>query len=178
MAGLIDPNLAAAQSAAAAAWAAVGAARAQLAATYVAAAGSFLVAGVTGFLTYREALRGKRARRYAAVEALRSAAMMIRFVWHSAKSEPADGVTPFERLKGFAKIAGDAVSASGGQATEDKQLILLTHQMRRTVENFRHMLDRVEHAHPRLKLGAFLAQHGDWEDLFKPTLEKIDALTD
>jgi hypothetical protein len=59
MTALIDPNLAAAQSAAAAAWAAARTSGDQVIATYIAATGSFLVAVVTGVLTLQRVAEGK-----------------------------------------------------------------------------------------------------------------------
>jgi hypothetical protein len=173
----VDPGLAAAQSAAAAAWAAANAARAQVIGTYVAAAGSFLVAVVTGVLTFRESLRGRNARRFAAVEGLRSAAGMIAVVWSSVRATRADQVVPFERLKAFLKIATDGITSSAAQNADDRQIVSLIHRLKRSTDGLSHLIDRVERAKPRLKTGEFLRDHGDWEAMFTPLLEEISKLT-
>src|SRR5262245_53075625 len=129
MSSPVDPNLAAAQSAAAAAWAAAKASNAQVIATYVAAAGSFLVAIVTGALTLRESARGKAARRFAAVEGLRTAAAMTNMTWGALRSARVDRGVPFERLKAFLKIATDALTSSAAVHAEDRQIISLIHKM-------------------------------------------------
>ena len=176
MAAPIDPNLAAAQSAANAAWAAARASSAQVVATYVAATGSFLVAIVTGVLTLRESLRGRDARRFAAIEGLRTAAGMISAAWSTLRSEPVSKVVPFEKSRAFLKIALDSISGSAAQHSEDKQIISLIFRINRTADGFARLLDRVERASPRLKVADFLRQHGDWEELLKPILDDINKL--
>jgi hypothetical protein len=173
----IDPDLAAAQSAAAAAWAAANAAKAQVVGTYIAAAGSFLVAIVTGVLTFRESLRGRNARRFAAVEGLKNAAGMIAVVWGSIKATKADQVVPFERLKAFLKIASDAIASSAAQQADDRHIISVIHKLKRSTDGLSHLIDRIERAKPRLKTGEFLKEHGDWEAMFTPLLDEIAKLT-
>jgi len=176
MTASIDPNLAATQSAAAAAWAAANASRAQVVATYIAATGSFLVAVVTGVLTLRESLKGRNARRFAAIEGLRAAAGMIALTWSTIRSAPVDQVVSFDKLKAFLKIALDSIAGSAAQHSEDRQLISLVHRIKRATDGFAHLMDRVERASPKLTVGDFLRQHGDWEEVLKPMIDDVNEL--
>lgn len=141
---LIDPNLAAAQSSAAAAWAAVGVARQQVMATWVAGAASALVAVVAVGITLVEAARARKARRLALLEGARHAVEMLGAFFDRSRSvpDPVSEIVDYDSWLRVLKGAGGALQAVLSQQTDDIALTRLAYQIRTTMAGVIDVLSR------------------------------------
>jgi hypothetical protein len=140
----IDPNLSAAQSAAAAAWAAVGVARQQTVATWLGGAASALVAVVAVGITLVEAARARRARELALLEGGRYAVEMLGAFFDRARSVP-DPVNETIDYNSWLRVltgAGATLQAVLSQQTDNVALSRLAYEIRTTMTGVIDVLSR------------------------------------
>jgi hypothetical protein len=161
---LVDPNLAAVQSAAAAAWEAARQARNEVWATWGSAAASVLVATVAVTITLVQGVNGRRSRRasrkHLVATAIFQATRPFAALEGWQKDAPVNPVLPSFRWS--LSAANDALSTAMADAINDPDLIRVAQRVRDNISGLQNACDVEDQEGEPISCDQFKRTYGKW----------------